>query len=149
LVPLGYAATSQFSTRLTGRPHRTAWPEHAIAEAAAAAWAGQSACPLRLVAGETWLAGLVSAHAAGRPSVLINGDLRISPWVSGERLTREGALLLWTVKSEADAARLPDQLATLPGAMLQGVLTLPWPNSGSKAKPLQIGWGTVAPRCGA
>ena len=43
----------------------------------------------RIVAGDSWLAGLVSLRAGERPAVILDGDLALSPWVTPERLRRE------------------------------------------------------------
>ena len=70
----------------------TRWPQAALAAQAAATWDALSHCPLDVVAGNYWLAGLVAVPSTAQPSVLITGDARFSPWVTPARLLQGGAL---------------------------------------------------------
>ena len=51
--------------------------------------------PLRIVAGDTWIAGLVCLRHKDRPHLLSNADIRYSPWISARQLEDEGMLVLW------------------------------------------------------
>lgn len=77
------------------RPARTDWPQAALAAQAYATWDTLSTCPLDVVAGDYWLTALVTTARVPGPSVLINHDPRFSPWVSAERLQKNGVLWLW------------------------------------------------------
>jgi hypothetical protein len=50
---------------------------------------------LRIVAGNPWLAALVALSHKDSPSILTNGDLTLSPWISSSRIEREGLLAVW------------------------------------------------------
>ena len=76
-------------------PKRNAWPMREIAGEAEAAWASRTDAPLRIVSGNYWLAGLVAAGAPSRPSVVYDGELSLSPWLTEEQLTKEGVFYIW------------------------------------------------------
>ena len=50
---------------------------------------------LSLVAGDTWIAGLVGLRHKDRPHLLSNADIRYSPWIGARQLEDEGMLVLW------------------------------------------------------
>ncbi len=129
------------------RPSRTDWPQAALAAQAQATWAGLSRCPLQVVAGSYWLAGLVAVPLPSAPSVLIPGDERYSPWVTRPRLLRQGALWL-REGGEPDTPPAPlDSIA--PGADMrvhEGRWQLPWPHAGAAAgAPLTLYWRAYVP----
>lgn len=90
-----------------GYPQRNAWPMREIAEKAEAAWSSRTDAPLRIVSGKSWLAGLVAAGSPERPSVVFDGMLSVSPWLTAERLSKEGVLYIWSGE-KAPAELLPD-----------------------------------------
>lgn len=74
---------------------RTAWPTQEIAQQAEAIWAKRVGKALMLVGGdEWWVPGLVAIGADTRPDVIIGNDLSVSPWVSPEKVKREGVLYI-------------------------------------------------------
>lgn len=143
-VSAAYGVRSLFGAALTGKPQRADWPDRIMASALEKAWAGRTACPLRIVAGDSWLAGLVSMRAEGRPAVLLEGDLTLSPWIGAERLRREGALLVWRIEGAATEA--PAVLAGLGAAQAGEPLVVPWPRA-PRVVPLRIGWAILPPAC--
>ena len=97
LVPLVYALTVPHMLRfISAPPLRVVWPQAEIARALATAWTSETDKPLKIVAGSSWAAGLVGLNHPDRPSILTEGVLAFSPWITPERLRREGALLVWT-----------------------------------------------------
>jgi hypothetical protein len=84
-----------YGAALTNRPLRGNWPQAEISRQLEAAWIDAANEPLRIVAGDVWTAGLVGLQGRNPPSVIINGDPAISPWVSDYALARDGALLVW------------------------------------------------------
>lgn len=94
-VPAVYVFAVDYAPNVRGKLLRTAWPQKAIATRLREAWAEKTGAPLRIVAGDEWVAGLVGLDGPSHPSILTNGNLRLSPWITPERLTREGALVAW------------------------------------------------------
>ncbi len=127
------------------RPARTDWPQAALAAQAQAQWQALSTCPLQVVAGNYWLAGLVAVPLPSQPSVLITGDARYSPWVTRQRLLQQGALWL-RESNEPDSAPAPLD-AVQPGPQMQvvaGQWQTPWPHDRSAA-PLTLHWRAYVP----
>jgi 4-amino-4-deoxy-L-arabinose transferase-like glycosyltransferase len=99
IVPLLYGISMAVPVNDRGKPVRVAWPAKTIAERFAGIWSKETGQPLKLVAGEAWLAGLVGIPHPDRPSVFTDADLTISPWVTETRAKREGVLLLWETRT--------------------------------------------------
>lgn len=150
LLSLGWLA---WGAQWRGRPARTDWPQAALAAQAQAQWAGLSHCPLRVVAGNYWLAGLVAVPAGPQTSVLITGDARYSPWVTRARLLEQGALWL-REGNEADEPPAPlDGIAAGPDGSpdeaagmvtRDGTWQLPWPHAPA-GPPLVLHWRIYVP----
>ena len=98
-------------------------------------------CPVTIIGGDGWLAGLVAMRATGRPSVLFDGNFAISPWITRERVDREGLLAVWQVGSDP---AMVASLAALPRFADMGTQEFAWPY-GRDRPPLAIGWGVIAP----
>jgi 4-amino-4-deoxy-L-arabinose transferase-like glycosyltransferase len=146
LVAIVYGAVALFGSALSGRPKRIDWPDLALASTLEKVWRERTGCPLRIVAGDGWLAGLVSLRAAGRPAVLLDGELAFSPWITPDRLRREGALLVWRI--ERGETGIPAPLTWLGAAQAEEPLALPWPRA-PRVSPLRVGWAIRAPSaCG-
>ncbi len=111
LVPLGYALIVPNLSRLSSAPLlRVNWPQADIAKSLADVWKEATPMPLRIVAGQAWPAGLVALNHPDRPSILTDGELSYAPWITPQRLARDGALIVW---SETPSAGLTHALATL------------------------------------
>ena len=107
-----------------------------------AVWRDKTGTPLRIVAGERWVAGLTALRAGAMPSILTDGDLALSPWITPERLSAEGALLVWELKTPSDPP--PSTLAPLLGGHATGLERFDWPLFPG-ASPLLIGYAIVPP----
>lgn len=145
-VAVGYGVFERFGERLSKTPARTAWPDRALAADLQARWAETTACPLRIVVGDNWLAGLVALRSKDHPQVLIDGNYQFSPWITGDRLSRQGALVIWELPARgAPRANLPAPFDLAP----RGVVVEAWPNA-DKSPPPRIAWATLPParRCG-
>ncbi len=145
LLMAGYLG---FGAQLRGKASRMDWPAAAIASQAQYSWNSRSVCPLDVVAGDYWTAGLVAHRTHPAPSVLIEGDPRYSPWVDAERLQQHGALWLWHI-TDGEQPAAPGLLAVLDNnpniSIHQGRWTVPWPFAARKLQPLQIGWRAYIP----
>ncbi len=95
VVPPAYVAAIYFAPLKLGSPTRVSWPQAEMAERFEAIWRRETGRPLRIVTGDPWISGLVGLSAKDVPSILTNGDLALSPWVTPERIAREGMLILW------------------------------------------------------
>lgn len=113
-LPLVYAvAVPNLHRWTTAQPLRVVWPQADIARELAAAWSAETSRPLRIVAGTSWIAGLVGIDHPDRPSIMTEGVAAFSPWIKPERLRHEGALLVWTEGRGANAS--PDLVAMAAG----------------------------------
>ncbi len=90
-----YFAHLRYGAQITDEPLKGNWPQGEISRTLEAAWVRETNAPLEIVAGDIWTAGLVGLRSRNPPSVLIDGDFSISPWVSPERAARRGMLLVW------------------------------------------------------
>jgi 4-amino-4-deoxy-L-arabinose transferase-like glycosyltransferase len=119
---------------------RVHFPAQATSNAIGAAWSAQTSRPLSVVIGDNWLAGLLSTYHPDRPSILIDGQMWKSPWISKEKLSRDGAVLIWG----ADSVR-SRLLAEFPDAIEQPELVLPFVTQAS-VQPARIGWAILPPQ---
>lgn len=138
VLPVAYALSTAIVPEWRGKPARTEWPDRALARTFWQAWSAETHRPLSIVASDGWLGGLIAMRLSPRPSVFIDGDRRHAPWITPERLAREGALVVW---QGADA---PPAALDLPGIKVMGAKSFAWPRE-PNAAPLRIGWGIVAP----
>ena len=126
------------------RPQQAAWPADAIAEQALAGWAKATNAPLRIVIGETRVAGIAALQAPSRPSLLTYGEFWRAPWVTPERLKREGALLVWSDPGGTN----PQQMRTLAGEAPIHNVQIPWPRAPKKS-PLKLYFAIIPPQAAA
>lgn len=150
LVTLFLVVYLSWGAQIRQRAARMDWPAAAMALQADQTWQQHSTCRLDTVAGDYWLAGIVSAYSPSRPSVLIDADPRFSPWVDPARLQSHGALWMWLPTEAAPVP--PEPLASMPvgegGLQVQeGVWHIAWPHAPA-AQPLTLHWRTYVPaRC--
>ncbi len=139
VLPCCYVLANAIGPAFLGKPSRVQWPDRALASAFAKAFRSRTGRPLRIVAGDGWLAGLIAMRDPARPSVFTDGSMSEAPWITPERLEREGALVVW----QADRP-MPAGLHKLPNLKVIGTQTFAWPDE-PKLPPLKIGWGIVPP----
>jgi hypothetical protein len=118
---------------------RVSWPQAEISRRMTAIWTRETGRPLRIVAGDDWIASLVGISAPDRPSLLSKGDRALSSWISAERLRREGMLIVW----DAGKPRIPQPLETIVAEGTRGEEHFTWP--GPEGGDLAIGYVIVAP----
>jgi hypothetical protein len=146
LLPACYVVATVTGPRLLHRASRTGWPDRAMANALGQDWARATGKPLEIVAGDSWIAGLVAMGLRPRPSVFIDADFGKAPWVTPKRLACEGALLVWDARKESHS-----RVANFPGTRMMGEEQFAWPGR-TDLTPLKIDWGILAPNpvsCGA
>ena len=76
------------------------YPARRLAAAVQADWRSATDCPLRLVVGPSFEAGMVSVYSPTAPKVLEGGDFHKSPWVRPDELQRDGAVYVATEPSQ-------------------------------------------------
>jgi 4-amino-4-deoxy-L-arabinose transferase-like glycosyltransferase len=136
-----YALANAVVPRLENRPSRTQWPDRKIAGTLSTIWRDQTHQPLKIIAGDGWLAGLVAMRANPRPSVWIDASFIKSPWITQQAVAREGALVVWRIRKVAMPAAA---LSQLPGLTMLGSKSFAWPGM-PRAEPLRIGYGILMP----
>ncbi len=117
------------TSRVDGR-----YPAQTLADAVLADWKHDSACPLRLVVGPSFEAGIVSVYNGGRAAVLEGGSLLKSPWVAPTALERFGEVYV-----ASNPSSLPTNGVTTVNSMDVGQAT-------SQGVPSRIFWAIVPPR---
>lgn len=117
------------------RQQRVNWPQHEIMRRLVAEWSKATGKSLRIVIGEIRVAGLVALDAPGAPSVMEFESER-SPWVSPQRLAREGALVVW---SEPGGIPVEWLIGTYGAGHPVHRVTFPWPRA-PQAEPVTIGY---------
>ena len=141
-LPLIYVGDTLLEPRLTGRPKRQGWPQAEMNRRFQAIWLKQTGKPLRIVAGDFWTAGLVALSPGDMPSIFTNGNFDTAPWITPERLKREGALLVW--QAGDPAAGIPLDIAPIAGNQPAHFEQFQWPLF-TGAQPLLIGYAIVPP----
>ena len=141
-LTLIYAADTLLEQRFTGVPKRQGWPQAEMNRRFQALWQAQTGKPLRIVAGDFWTAGLIALSPGDMPSIFTNGNFDTAPWITPERLKREGALLIWQVSDPS--AGIPLDLAPIAGNGQPHIEQFAWPLF-SNAPPLLIGYAIVPP----
>jgi 4-amino-4-deoxy-L-arabinose transferase-like glycosyltransferase len=132
---------------LRHRPSKTQFPGEALARAVDSAWA--KAVPdhaLHIIAGPIYVAGNAAFHLSQapklqRPHVLIDGDLRQSPWISPEILARDGAVLVWLDEGKGT----PDLLQKFPQAEELTFVSLPFERA-PDLTPVKLGIAILRPQ---
>jgi hypothetical protein len=140
ILPFGYAAVFTPFIYRPSRLARVQWPQAEIANRFQNIWATvTSDLPLRIVTGRNWVAGLVGLTARDRPSILNNGRLDFSPWISQERIERQGMLILW----DGAADMLPAPLEPYRGHHPSGTELF---KASGLASDIVINWIVVPPK---
>ncbi|MCX5511967.1 hypothetical protein C3941_07840 [Kaistia algarum] len=139
-APVIAAAISAGGPHVGIQPQRTSLPGPELADGLMAAWRSTTPAPLRIVAGDTWESGLVSAYSPDRPSVFVGGATLLNPWIDGARIDREGLLVVWPESPNG----MPAQYRTLGPFAAEGVVTERVP--GTSGKELRFGWAARLPR---
>lgn len=141
VVPLAYCLVIAVGPSRAGAPLRVIWPQSEISKRFSAVWARETGRPLRIVSGDNWVAGLVGITAKDKPSILNYGDPAYSPWVTPERLEREGMLIVW----EATSRKIPEALEALVAARPAREERFAWRRSKGRGD-LVIGYAIVLPK---
>jgi len=105
------SAGSSPSMRSAGRQDAR-YPAQQLADAIRRDWQDDTPCPLAVVVGPAFEAGLVSVYNGGTAAVLEDGDFAKSPWISPSELELRGAVYL-----AAKVSELPSRGVTRTGSL--------------------------------
>jgi 4-amino-4-deoxy-L-arabinose transferase-like glycosyltransferase len=141
VLPVGYALVMGLGPRFIGMAGRVHWPQQEISQRFGALWAQETGRPLRIVTGDSWVAGLVGLSAKDRPSILDQGDLRLSQWITPARIDAQGMLAVWDARAQNPPEALRPMLANLP--VKEEVFA--WPRSKGRP-PLVIRYAVIPPK---
>ncbi len=125
-----------------GRNARSNFPAPALAAQLDALWRAQAHTPLRVLAGETWLAGNVSIHLPSQPQVFIDAEPAHAPWIDTNALARCDLLVLIDRSPDTPPASAATQ-ALMARAQHHGQISVPW-TSRPQGPQLTVDWGIVA-----
>jgi len=146
LMAIGMAMGSGWLVDLKGRTARSNFPARRLTHQLDEIWQANEKGAMRVVVGETWLAGNVSVHTPSQPLVFLDADPVKSPWVRPEMIRQCGALV---VADERDLGQLPigvDQLRER--ARVRGVVDIAWSRR-NEGPRLRVAWAIVDPEPGA
>lgn len=145
-LALTFVMLLAFVIPLTLGPYIHAQPRKALFDGAAMAeqitqsWETSTGIPLKIVAGDTWLAGNVAFYSADRPSIFTEANQRFSPWITSEQLQRDGAVIVWQGGKE-----IPQVYRTaFPDAEIQRPLKVPW-HTREQVEPVTVYWAIAYP----
>lgn len=135
-----YALSAKIIPDFRGHRSRLSWPAAQIAQTFARAYQAKTGDSLRIVGGDDWLAGMIAMRLPTRPSVFSQDSFVTAPWITPDRLAREGMLVVWP-----DGGKRRSPALDIPGLELAGSIRFAWPWPG-RARPLIIDWGIVPRR---
>ncbi|WP_161974409.1 glycosyltransferase family 39 protein [Piscinibacter terrae] len=97
-----------------------------IADSISRDWHRVTGCPLRYVVGDAHLAGLVSAYSPEHPSALEDGEFWKNPWITPEKLSAAGSVIIATRADllPANAIHTPEMV--LPAVVWRREMALVW-----------------------
>jgi 4-amino-4-deoxy-L-arabinose transferase-like glycosyltransferase len=139
--PLLFVAAEVGEPLLRDRHKATQFSGRLLAETVTRRWRERTGTPLAYVGGAIivadgpggprtinaagqFAANNVAVYSSDRPRVIVNGELRFSPWIDPADLERHGGVLLW--QPAAPEQGLPENIRrAFPRAELQPPLTLP------------------------
>jgi 4-amino-4-deoxy-L-arabinose transferase-like glycosyltransferase len=92
--PLAYGV-AKYAGSYENPPAPTNWPQREISQRFEALWEAETKAPLKLVGGDVLEAGIVALTAKHTPSLLIDLKTYRAPWITRERIKRDGLLAIW------------------------------------------------------
>ena len=90
-----YAATQWLRCNEFGVLRKVCWPAGAMSKRFEDIWHQNVSGPLGIVGGDNWIAMLTGIAAPDSPSIFTDLNMKLAPWITPERLRRQGMLLVW------------------------------------------------------
>ena len=144
LMVAGVSLSNGLLVDLIKRTSRSNFPAIELGAEMDKIWDSRFASPLKVVIGETWIAGVTSVKSHHQPYVLQYGIASESPWVSEKMIDDCGALI---VVDRRETEKPPNDRvdAYLARATQRGTIDIPW--NRLKATPaLTVEWALIEPR---
>lgn len=139
-----FLVVSVFYPAVSGDIVRTNFPAQQFAKKATRVWQEHQQQPLRIVIADTWLGGNVLLHTRPEPTLLMDNNTAISPWVHRQDIASCGALVL-TELAEKD---LPTYSPLFSQATATGTFSLNWGHT-SHGQVMQYAWAVLSPEANA
>ena len=139
--PISFAIAELGEPLIRDRAKATHFSGQVLADTITRRWREKTGTPLAYVGGARvivqarggprealgagqFAANNVAVYSADRPHVIVNGELRLSPWIDPADLDRRGAVLIW--QPPTDKADMPENIKrAFPRAELHPPLFLP------------------------
>ena len=121
----------------------TSMPGRAISDFFDDSFARRTNQPLRAVAGEMQLAGLIALHS-GRPHLLIDAAPQRTPWITPARFNETGGVVVWRA-SDTVGTPPPEIARRFPGIVPEVPHAFEWLVNGRQPL-LRVGWAIVRPK---
>jgi len=137
-VLFGQAMLEPFWKTKHSRIH---FPGKAVAETLAREWADETGTELAYVAGDMWMAANITLHAPSRPSMFLDHDAELSPWIDLTDVQKKGVMIVWQGDSLQPGGHIQ---SVYPDALRQGTAALPFHSYGS-FPDLKINWMIIPP----
>lgn len=141
----------QFGHNVRNKPSRMDWPEQALSLQAQQTWNEISTCSWDSLSGDGWLSALVAMNAnssqfkttSAWPSLMISGPESYSPWMTLDRLSKHGTLIM---SQDDNGLVLPlvDKLSKESMMHYHGIWQINWPKQ-PDSEPLTIKWSAYIP----
>ena len=122
------------------KPRKALFVGCGMSEQITQSWKAATGNPLKIVAGDTWLAGNVAFYSTDRPATFTEANQLFSPWITPEQLRRDGAVIVWQ-----GSAELPQiYRAAFPDAEIQKPLNISW-HTRKQVEPVTVRWAISHP----
>jgi len=145
LIAGGVALTNSFLVDAFAQQSRSNFPSKRFAELVDMTWARvMGDHPLKIVAAETWFAGIAAIESKHHPQALLQGKMIESPWITEKMLHDCGALILVDISPKKRRPPPPAVLELLKHATHTGTMEMPWSRR-NEGPPLKIEWGIIEP----
>jgi 4-amino-4-deoxy-L-arabinose transferase-like glycosyltransferase len=151
LALAAFAGTAVLRPLFYDTGKRTHFPGRPLAAALTAAWHARFDSAVPVIIGDGWTAGNAAFYSPDRPSVYIDANPVMAPWLNDDAVAKSGGIVVWLgPKGGGEAA----PFAQTPFAALsqrigpveeQPPLSLPWQIWGDMP-PQSIGWALIPPR---
>jgi len=143
LFPFAYGINVFGVSLVSDPPHSEQFQGQLLADTVTRAFRERTQGPLVYVGGDEFFSNNVAVYSADRPHVIVDGDLKKSPWVDPKELAKRGAVIFPDLNMTEE--RRNDLLRSFPGAEFQQPLFLPRKTLVPRT-PIKIDWAIVPPQ---